>query len=51
MRNCYYTYGRGCPGLMAAGNRHVQKRCRICEHFNGNLGTFTTGKQDIQKRK
>lgn len=59
-RNCFYTFGNGCPGLMSSGSHKVQKRCKDCKEFNGNLGKFevsvgsgdsqTSWKENIMRR-
>ena len=48
-KNCYYTYGGGCPGIMAPAGRHVLKRCTQCRDFNGNLGEYKV--HPLKKRK
>lgn len=48
-KNCYYTYGGGCPGIMAPAGRHVLKRCTQCRDFNGNLGEYKA--HPLKKRK
>lgn len=46
MKHCYYSYGNGCPGIMAPSNRHVMVMCQRCRDFNGNLGKVTVGKKE-----
>lgn len=46
MKYCYYTYGNGCPGLMAPSGKRVNGRCRKCGDFNGNLGKVTVGRKE-----